>query len=1076
MTVKKRTFKSGARLFPDDVALEGLEGELKAGATSQKLETHIEGADRELLTNDQTQTVENKTVDGTAATGNNTVKADASDITFDPTTSGLSAVTSQAAIDEVEGRLDTAESDITTNATSISDHLADAVDAHDASAISNVASGNLAATDVQGALNELQSDIDTRALDSALTDHLNDATDAHDASAVSLLDTAAIFTATEVETALNEVKVIADGNVTDIGTNATAISDHLADTVDAHDASAVSLLDTAAIFTATEVETALNEVKVIADANATGISDHLADAADAHDASAISNVPAGNLAATDIQGAVNELQTDIDTRALDSDLTTHMSDTTTHGVTTAIVGVDDVQTLTQKTITGASIQTPSRSDVKQDTEANLTTYASSATNGQMCFATDTKKMYQIVDAALVAVGSGGGGSLDFFYTEDFEETAAADLTVTGTWTKADNEATQISGDRSIKMTQASGSATAQVTAGNIALDLNQKDTTISLQGRYTYDGDNNDIDFVIYDVTNTTVLSRTSLPASSAAKTFRVLANTASTTANIKWYFEVMTENIGAILEFDNIEGRVNPLATIESVESEIVVYSGYTSRNGSNQHLLALEEKNTSSGLISVTNTDHTRYTFLKEVDFVANFNYLGTAESNTRLYLYNSSDVQQLVVAQETGGSGIGNATMIFKASIGDYIVASNASGGTDNDSHSFSVTAQATSANVVFEGAPTDTEWTDFTPTGTFTNTTFTGKYRRVGDSAEVRVRAAVTGTPVGTLTIDTPNGLVIDTAKLNSTTAFHDVLGHLSVHDNGTAVYTGTVVYNTTTNVSCFSADATGSFNIAPLVPITFVSGDSVSISYTVPIEGWSVADPLLSVPVTNEVENVYSARIDGISATPAVKTESSKFISSITDNSAGDYTINFVSGMFTTVPSVVANMIASDSDMSTTVVSVSTSSVTIRTEVNVGGANIDRDFDLVVQRQGADYKHPKGYFLGNMARSVSITSGTEYDTGKIRFGSRVYAVDLDLTVSLSTGVTATLYTTATGLTPVSLDGMFKENSSGVWYSFHSNASATASQWLSYDPSTGVISARTNGFGTIGEERITFEYTK
>ena len=47
---------------------------------------------------------------------------------------------------------------------------------------------------------------------------------------------------------------------------------------------------------------------------------HINDVSDAHDASAISNVPAGNLAATDVQAALNELQSDVDTRALDSDV------------------------------------------------------------------------------------------------------------------------------------------------------------------------------------------------------------------------------------------------------------------------------------------------------------------------------------------------------------------------------------------------------------------------------------------------------------------------------------------------------------------------------------------------------------------------------------------------------------------------------------------------------------------------------------------------------------------------------------------------------------------------------------
>ena len=51
-----------------------------------------------------------------------------------------------------------AQTQLTDNATAISDHLSDAVDAHDASAISSVAAGNLAATDVQAALNELDGD------------------------------------------------------------------------------------------------------------------------------------------------------------------------------------------------------------------------------------------------------------------------------------------------------------------------------------------------------------------------------------------------------------------------------------------------------------------------------------------------------------------------------------------------------------------------------------------------------------------------------------------------------------------------------------------------------------------------------------------------------------------------------------------------------------------------------------------------------------------------------------------------------------------------------------------------------
>lgn len=96
-------------------------------------------------------------------------------------------------------------------------HLADAVDAHDASAISfaptdgiATPTGTIVATDVQNAIEEL---------DGSLTDHLNDATDAHDASAISV--SAAGFsgnlspTDTDVQTALTTIDgmTVGSGNV-----------------------------------------------------------------------------------------------------------------------------------------------------------------------------------------------------------------------------------------------------------------------------------------------------------------------------------------------------------------------------------------------------------------------------------------------------------------------------------------------------------------------------------------------------------------------------------------------------------------------------------------------------------------------------------------------------------------------------------------------------------------------------------------------------------------------------------------------------------------------------------------------
>ncbi|MEX0781258.1 MAG: hypothetical protein WD557_01315 [Dehalococcoidia bacterium] len=158
-------------------------------------------------------------------------------------------------------------------------HLADASDAHDASAIS-VDSTDLVGvgTDVQAALEEL---------DDAIADHTADTTDAHDASAVSVLDSGGNYVATDAEAALAEVM--------------DALQAHGADTADAHDASGISILDAAGDFTATDVEGALAELQADAEA-------HLADAADAHDASAISVADAGgNFTGTDVEAVLAEL-------------------------------------------------------------------------------------------------------------------------------------------------------------------------------------------------------------------------------------------------------------------------------------------------------------------------------------------------------------------------------------------------------------------------------------------------------------------------------------------------------------------------------------------------------------------------------------------------------------------------------------------------------------------------------------------------------------------------------------------------------------------------------------------------
>jgi hypothetical protein len=117
-----------------------------------------------------------------------------------------------------------------------------------------------------------------------------------------------------------------DGQSSAFYATATSVSDHLADTSDAHDASAISVLDSGANYTATDVEAALAEVMDALQA-------HEADTSAAHAASAISFSATGNIASTDVQAAIAEL--DNEKQPLDADLTTLSTAFTTASATGA---------------------------------------------------------------------------------------------------------------------------------------------------------------------------------------------------------------------------------------------------------------------------------------------------------------------------------------------------------------------------------------------------------------------------------------------------------------------------------------------------------------------------------------------------------------------------------------------------------------------------------------------------------------------------------------------------------------------------------------------------------------------
>jgi hypothetical protein len=159
---------------------------------------------------------------------------------------------------------------------------------------------------------------------------------------------------------------------------------------------------------ATDVQNALNELQTELD-TATA---HISDATDAHAASAITNTPSGNLAATTVQNALNELQTDVDTRL--SALT---------GDVTASGGGSQAATIADEAVTNAKLAHMAQSTIKGRAASAGTGDATDLTSAQATAILD------------VMVGDSGSGGTKGLVPAPASGDAAANkyLKADGTW-------------------------------------------------------------------------------------------------------------------------------------------------------------------------------------------------------------------------------------------------------------------------------------------------------------------------------------------------------------------------------------------------------------------------------------------------------------------------------------------------------------------------------------------------------------------------------------------------------------------------------------------------------------------
>lgn len=189
----------------------------------------------------------------------------------------------------------------------------------------------------------------------------------------------------------------------------------------------------------------------------------------------------------------------------------------------------------------------------------------------------------------------------------------------------------------------------------------------------------------------------------------------------------------------------------------------------------------------------------------------------------------------------------------------------------------------------------EWQSYTPTGSWTsNTTYTGKWRRLGDTAEVQIRIALSGAPTAaTLTVNLPAGLVIDTSKLaGGTTQVELPNSDGSMRDDASYNGFSKAFYDSTTSVGIRSSSTASAHTMVIVnatTPITWAANDSIDVTFRVPIVGWTA-----QTVVMPDAQGWWAgATISGASASLSTTTQAS-----FTEITNGSLTLTPTSGSAT----------------------------------------------------------------------------------------------------------------------------------------------------------------------------------
>ena len=201
---------------------------------------------------------------------------------------------------------------------------------------------------------------------------------------------------------------------------------------------------------------------------------------------------------------------------------------------------------------------------------------------------DTKSFEGYTNGAWGSIGGGGGG-LDVFHSDDYEVTATGDwstgnnATILGGGTLVGALATtqDVIRDTSFEYTHHASSATVNdyFCSAAITLDPKNKSNDNGYVFYYTYDGDDDDIQVFIWDVTNSANIAAAKglelIKARGDPTRYSTSFYPPSTATDVRYCFQVLVTNANKVLTWDDTFLSTNPFVDAEL--TEITEWTSFT-------------------------------------------------------------------------------------------------------------------------------------------------------------------------------------------------------------------------------------------------------------------------------------------------------------------------------------------------------------------------------------------------------------------------------------------------------------------------------------------------------------------